>query len=97
MINLGFRMPRSAELILWIFYSIIGILHISLMLLILFAIESLKMKSAMMKFEMILSFIVTNTYSALFFAAFCVFIYSIYNRFELINDCIRFSNVAKIQ
>lgn len=86
--KLKFEASKTAKLFAWFCYAVVGIFHMLLMIIVAVSIGNLSQKSARMKLEMIFSFIVTNTYSALFFAGFEFFIVSIYIRFELINECI---------
>jgi uncharacterized membrane protein YwzB len=85
----GFNLTKSAEIKAFISGCVAVIIHLVLLAMIFIAIGSIKVDESIAKMNLILSYIVTNTYSALFFEGFCVFIISIYNRFELINECIR--------
>lgn len=68
--------------------------HAFMIILTTICINNLKV-STRFKIDMTFSYVIENTYMALFFDGFCIFLYTIYVRFEIINECIRYDMFYK--
>ena len=69
-------------------YAAIAVVYFGLLMMTFFLIDKINLKDTVAKFEFILSYAVSNIFTSLFFLAFCILIFAIYRRFELLNDCI---------
>lgn len=86
--KLDFNWSSKFEKAFQLSYVAIAVVYFGLMLLTFFLVDQIKLKKTVAKFEFIVSYAVSNTFTSLFFLSFCILIFAIYRRFEILNECI---------